>query len=280
MATATTEIAETRIPGPHGEIRVRTYVPTDPTGVGIVWIHGGGFQVNDIDVPEAHWVAQELAARGVTVVSPDYRLARDGVHFPVLTDECRTAWEWALVDGALAHVDEWHIGGGSAGGNLAAAVSMELRDRGAEVRPVSNVLIYPAMHSPFPDPRPELARKVSLLPEEERPSAEASRQINLNYVGDPDLLQHPLAFPGHGELDGMPPSLIVNSDLDAIRASGERYGAQLIEAGVDTVVIREVGAEHGHLNFPDRPDAQRTVARIAAWLSGTPLRGGTHDDPV
>ena len=70
------------IPGPHGDIPLRVYPATaTATGTGaaplpaLVWAHGGGFAWGDLDMPEAHWVSQQLAARGITVVSVDYRLA-------------------------------------------------------------------------------------------------------------------------------------------------------------------------------------------------------------
>ncbi len=85
-------ILDSAVDGPHGPVPFRSYQRADATrraDVGLVWIHGGGFQVGDLDVPEADWVSRCLASAGVSVVSVDYRLAVDGVHFPV---PATTSW--------------------------------------------------------------------------------------------------------------------------------------------------------------------------------------------
>jgi acetyl esterase/lipase len=103
---------------------------------GLVWAHGGGFAAGDLDMPEADWVARSLAARGVTVVSVDYRLVGDGCRYPAPSDDVLAAWRWTL-----AHADELGldrdrlaIGGASAGANLVAGAVLRLlrpADRGA-----------------------------------------------------------------------------------------------------------------------------------------------------
>src|SRR5579871_523834 len=84
------------VPGPHGAVPVRVYdpgsagdrgEPASETGGGtrpcLVWMHGGGFIAGSLDMPEADWTARELALRaGAIVVSVDYRLCNNGVHFP------------------------------------------------------------------------------------------------------------------------------------------------------------------------------------------------------
>jgi acetyl esterase/lipase len=268
---------DTTVPGPHGPVGVRIYRPATAGGPGIVWIHGGGFRENDINVPEAHWVSQLFAGAGITVVSVDYRLAVDGVHFPVPSDDCLAAWRWATESSDLGvEPGAWHIGGGSAGANLAASVSLQARDGRARL-PLTSVLIYPVLHSEFPAPSAELAEKVASLPAELQIPHELSEDLNINYVGERSLLTHPYAFPGYGQLEGLPPTIIINSETDILRASGEEYGAQLVRAGVDAVVIREAGVLHGHLNDVGSPGAVRTVDRMIDWLTRTTLYGGAHE---
>lgn len=279
MSTAI-RVSEDSIPGPHGPVPVRLYEPVDPIGVGLVWLHGGAFYLGDLDVPEADGVGRRLAEAGITTVSVDYRLALDGVHFPVLTDDVLAAWTWAAGEHRLGVAPErWHLGGGSAGGNLAASVTMQVRD-GSGCLPRSNVLVYPVLHDELPPASSELRAKVARLPREEQFTPEASRDLNLNYVGQEALLKHPYAFPANGALDGLPPTLIVNSDLDGLRASGEAYAAALAEAGVDVTVVREVGVGHGHLNQIGSPGAQRTMHRIVAWLTHSDLIGEAHEPPT
>jgi acetyl esterase/lipase len=279
MADATIIRTDTTVPGPHGPVPVRVYRPQDGVGlgVGIVWIHGGAFYMNDLDVPEADWVAQCFAEAGVTVVSVDYRLANDGVHYPVPSDDCLAAWRWATGDSELGvPAQNWHIGGGSAGGNLAASVALQARDGRARL-PKSSVLVYPVLHSEVPSPSPELAEKIARLPIELRFPPEHSERINLNYVGDPRFLTEPYAFPAHGRQEGLPPTLIINSDHDDLRASGEAYAAQLASAGVDVAVVREVGVYHGHLNHPETSGARTTVRRMVDWLTRSELVGEPHE---
>lgn len=251
-------------PGPHGPVPIRLYSPQHSTGTALLWIHGGAFMMGDLDVPEAHWVSTLLADAGITVASVDYRLANDGVHFPVPSDDVLAGWRWAIENR-----DDltWHIGGGSAGGNLAASVTLQLRDVDDIAVPASAILIYPVLHHEIPEPSSSLRSKLDRVPEEFRFTPSRTTELNLNYVGVPDLLGHPYAFPAAAaELEGLPPTLIVNSEIDYLRPSGEAYGAALALAGVDVTVVSEPGALHGHLNDVDSGSAVLTVGRMIRWL--------------
>lgn len=269
-------IENTTVPGPHGPVPARTYTPRDGSGVGLVWLHGGGFHSGDLDVPEAHWVSGRLAAAGIAIVSVDYRLAAGGVHFPVPSDDVLAVWAW--VTEAPRHgvePDGWHLGGGSAGGNLAASAAVQLRDAGRRL-PRSSVLAYPVLHDVLPPAPHDLLRQVAGAPIELRFPPDKCYEANLNYVGDEGLFTHPYAFPAHAELTGLPPTLIVTSDLDELRPSGEAYAAALAVAGVDVAVVREVGTWHGHLNEWETVEANRTVDRMIAWLDHPELLGPPH----
>ena len=128
------------------------------------------------------------------------------------------------------------------------------------------LLVYPVLHSELPPMSAELHAKVTTLPDPELVGADAIRRMNLNYVRDPADLDEPYAFPGGHNLTGLPPTLILNSDIDPLRASGQQYGAELAAAGVDLPMIREAGARHGHLNEPGNPAAARSIRRMADWL--------------
>ena len=87
-------------PGPHGPVPVRVYDDEPPATAGtrpcLVWMHGGAFMAGNLDMPEADWTARELARRaGAVVVSVDYRLCNDGVHYPVPHDDVVAAVRWA-----------------------------------------------------------------------------------------------------------------------------------------------------------------------------------------
>ncbi|MFI2103459.1 alpha/beta hydrolase [Isoptericola sp. NPDC019693] len=301
-------VADRVLAGPHGDLRVRVYRPSGTPVAGLVWAHGGAFVHGDLDMPEADGVARAVAAAGVAVVSVEYRLVpgidyrdptatpgSDGVRFPVPSEEVAFAFAWAAGGGADLGVPagRWSLGGASAGGDLAAGASLRLRDGavpgdavgpdGAVPTPRSVVLAYPVTHQELPAPSAELAAKIAALPPEKDFPPAAVRAMNGNYLGHDGPATSPYAFPGGQDLRGLPPTLIVNSDHDALRSGGEAYAAELAAAGVDVLVIREDGTTHGHLNRPAEPGFARTLARIAAWLHpelpAAALVGTAHEPP-
>ncbi|WP_186004561.1 alpha/beta hydrolase [Isoptericola variabilis] len=282
--------------GPHGDLRVRVYEPAPGVErrAGLVWAHGGAFMHGDLDMHEADGVARSLARHGVVVASVDYRLcppidyrapgaaaaqAPDAVRFPVASEELTSAFGWARDAGFGVVPERWSIGGASAGGNLAAGVSLRLRDAGGP-QPRSVVLAYPVAHDGLPEPRPELAAKLATLAPERNFPPEAVRALNANYLGHEGPATSPYAFPGGQDLRGLPPTFVLNSDHDALRSSGEAYAAELAAAGVDVLLVREDGTYHGHLNQPDDPGCARSLARIAAWLTTDALVGTAHEPPT
>lgn len=289
-----TTITELILDGPHGAIPLREYRP-DYTGVatpGLVWLHGGSWVGGDLDMPEADWVSRELAARGICVISVDYRLApwfdmaappyaltEDGHPFPVAHEEAVFVFDWVRSHAADSDISPslLSFGGASAGSNIAAGGALALRDR-AGIQPRALLLVYPIVHSTLPVPRPELAAKMERLPVAESFSPELLDAMSRNYVGGAGVLSHAYAFPGGHDLQGLPPTFILNSDHDTLRSSGEKFASELAAAGVDLLVIREEGTRHGHLNASDGPAALTSIERMCAWLHPTPLVGRPHDD--
>ncbi|TVU58476.1 alpha/beta hydrolase [Paenarthrobacter nitroguajacolicus] len=273
-------IEDLTIEGPHGAIPVRTYLPSTATR-GLVWVHGGAFAFGDIDQPESDWVAREMAARGVAVVTVDYRLAavpewasaalgapvREGVLFPVASEEVTAAFTWASTLLPGVQPSDWSLGGASAGANLSAGAAMRLRDEGVTL-PRTLLLAYGLFHAELPPLQAELAAKYAGLPLEYAVfTPEVVQLINLNYVGDPAQLSNAYAFAGGHTLEGLPPTFLLNSEADSIRASGDKFGAELVAAGVDVLMICEKGTLHGHLDNPDSPAAVRSIRRMATWLT-------------
>jgi acetyl esterase/lipase len=285
------EIIDAEFAGPHGPVPIRVYrVPGSDTRNGLLWIHGGAFMFGDLDMPESHWVAQQLATEERVVVTADYRLApvpdslapyvepRPGFHFPVASEELTALFDSLVTTELVAPTTDWVIGGASAGGNLSAGAALRLRDQeGAQPRGLQ--LVYPLLHAELPPFRPELAEKVSKLPDAQRSDASSVAGLNLHYVGQADLLANPYAFPGGHDLEGLPSTFILNSDNDGLRASGEAFASELAAAGVDVKVIREPGSSHGHINGPDNIGAAQSIGRIEAWLEeieDTPTREVPH----
>lgn len=278
--TRPVKIFERHVPGPHGSVRVRVYSPVaaGTPRPGLVWMHGGGFQFGDLDMPEADQVARGLAIRaGAVVVSVDYRLVQGGVHFPVPHDDVVAAYQWSrahandlgIAPGQLA------IGGASAGGNLAAGAALRLRHEG--MPPWQALLAYPVMHPECPAPSAPAAACLDRIPPALRfPPEEAARMAEA-YAGGPLSMATSYAFPAIARsLAGFPPTYLEYCEFDDLRPSGEAFARQLSAAGVDVELWCVGGVWHGHLNLVGFTPAARSLDRMAARLQaeGPPASRG------
>jgi acetyl esterase len=270
------EVRDVVIDGIHGDVPGRRYRASQHDGTALVWVHGGAFIGGNLDMSEAHWVSLALAAKGIVVLSLDYRKALRGVQYPVPSDDVLAGWLWATnhADELGTRPSELHLGGASAGGNLVAGVTKRLRD-GAGQLPASLVLVYPIVHPELP-PLPVDLRDML---ETEKPALSlppgTAREFNMQYAGSEAVLRDPYAFAVNGPLEGQPPVYILNSEVDYLRASGEAYGEALRTAGVEVTVETEPGTYHGHLNRPDEPEAFATIDRLTTWLRAH-SRGDGH----
>lgn len=257
------------LPGPHGPVPVRVYRPLVPAGGGLlpllVWCHGGAFVGGDLDMPEAHHTSAEIAARApAVVVSVGYRLAVDGVHYPVPHDDVRAAFVGArrAAVGWGADPRRAALGGASAGGNLATGVAQHLRDDG-EPGPSCLLLAYPALHARLPagdDAAPGTAGLPTLL----RFAPGQVAWFSDNYAGPGG---GPYAFPADAGAHGLPPVTMVLSEYDDLRASGEVFARDLADTGGEVDLWVAPGAVHGHLNHGAvLPPAVETLDRFAAAL--------------
>jgi acetyl esterase/lipase len=93
------------------------------------------------------------------------------------------------------------------------------------------------------------------------------QELALNFIGDGAMRTDPYAFAANGDLAGYPATIIVNSEFDSLRASGEAFARALSDAGVEADVSYEPGSVHGHLDQPTMPQGRRTLDRMIAWLS-------------
>lgn len=254
-------IEELAIPGPAGDVPARHYRPSGTPLTHLMWVHGGGFIGGSLDMPESHWVSLTLASRGIDVVAVDYRKAVNGVKFPAPSDDVLAAWQWvsARTTGPL------HLGGASAGANLSAGITKRLRDSD-EALPASLLLIYPLVHAELPPFGADLERALADVPESIQFGVEVITFLNANLAGEGS--RDPYAFPGEGDVSGLPRVFIINSEKDDLRASGELFAEQLAAAGVDVRTEVELDAGHGHIDQPDSAAAQRTLDRMTSWLLG------------
>jgi acetyl esterase len=238
------------VDGPHGPIPVRVY--GDVAGIGrpaLLWIHGGAFMFGDLDMPEADWTAREICARtGGVVVSVDYRLAVGGVHHPVPLDDCVAAARWLRDNAADLGVDPARIslGGGSAGGNLATATALRLRDDDGW-QPAALIPVYPVLHPALPEPSPDVAALLDDVPPALRFTPEGTARMNANYLGGKAADGY--SFPALAELNGLAATVLVTAEYDDLRTTGEAFVELLQAAGVDVRHVQADSVLHGFLNL-------------------------------
>lgn len=258
-------VEDLAIPGPAGPIPARFY---EPGGMGIeerpliVYFHGGGWTIGDLDTSDG--VCRFLALNvPATVLSVDYRLAPEHP-FPAAVDDAVAAFLWAALDNTRLGVDPSRIAvaGDSAGGNLAAAVSLLTRDESGP-SPALQALIYPVTDAVGGQrSRDEFARGFLLT------------------KADMDWFEHHYLPPGsdhadprvsmlHAEdLSDLPPAYVVTAGFDPLRDEGEAYAARLQEAGVPVVLRRHPGLIHGFANMTEvSKTARAAMLELAAAVN-------------
>ncbi len=242
-------IWEHEVPCGGHKVPVRIFTPSEDTRrLVLLFFHGGGWVTGDIDSYDA--VCADMAAlTGRVVVSVDYRLAPEHP-FPAGVEDCyAVAREIFLNDRSLGiEPEEVVLIGDSAGGNLAAAVSLMARDRG-EFLPARQILIYPAVGndysdtSPFPSVR-ENGSGYLLTTKRIRDYMELYRTSEAD-LDDPYFA--PLTAGGFSR---QPDTLIVTAEYCPLRDEAEFYGEQLRAAGNRVEIVRMPDALHGYFSLP------------------------------
>lgn len=269
------KIEDRHIPGPAGDLRVRVYEPASGTPAPvIVYFHGGGWVVGDLDT-------QDMICRGLchgadsVVVSVEYRLAPE-YPFPAAPNDCWAATLWAAehaaeiggIPGRLA------VAGDSAGAVLAAGVALRARDRGAPAL-AGQLLIYGSCN--YPTDETASMRELKDAP---LLSLQDLDFFWAQYLSDPRAEQnHPLASPLRAPSHhGLAPAFIVTAENDPSRDDAERYGNKLVAAGVPVQMRRYLGMVHGFISWLGVIDsAQEAIDDSSDWLRArfADARGGS-----
>jgi acetyl esterase/lipase len=248
---------EVVIDGPNGAINARIYRPagkavSDATMPGLVWFHGGGFTQGDYNMNESDVVSREIAHRlHAVVMSVDYRLVTETVKFPVpqLDGIASTRWFAQNADRLGVNPKKIFVGGISAGGCLAASVAVMDRDSGDNYL-AGQLLNCPIAHFVAPPFSNELMGKLEEDPKALVISREYLDDNNKFLVGEKPIEElEPYWFPGEvSDLAGLAPAQIINCEYDTLRASGEKFAAQLAMAGNTVEVLTQAGVPHAHIN--------------------------------
>jgi acetyl esterase len=235
------------IPGPAGPSAIRRYRTQRRPGTqvpALVYLHGGGFVVGDLDCYDA--LCRRICHdAGIDVFAVDYRLAPEH-QAPAGLEDCCAAYDWLLAETGELDIaaDRIAVGGDSAGGALTAALTQWARDQGRP-QPRLQLLIYPVTEL---DAR---NRSRTLFDE------------GFVLTGRDIEIFHTLCVDGSGlaatdprisplladDLSGLAPALVVTAGFDPLRDEGDRYAAALAAAGVP-VDLRQMGSMiHGFINF-------------------------------
>jgi acetyl esterase len=249
------------IPGGDAQpVRARAYMPRD-AGAGplalVLFLHGGGWVTCDLDTHDA--TCRALAnACGCKVVALDYRLAPEH-KFPAALHDCDAALRWLAAHADDLGIDAQRIAvaGDSAGGNLAAALTLMARDRGGPAIALQ-LLVYPVTNHAFDTPSYRDYAEGHLL------TRDGMRWNWNHYLPDAASGQDPLASPLLApDLRGLPPALVITAERDPLRDESEAYAQRLADAGVPMALKRYDGMLHAFFTMGELFDEGRAAVAYA-----------------
>jgi len=256
------QLETTTYPTKLSQQALRVYSPADvqekpPV---IIYYHGGGFSSGDIQLVEK--LAKQLSQTAHAIVlTPAYRLAPEHP-YPAALDDAYAALQWAVSESVLRAWDTERIfvAGDSAGGNLAASVSLLNRDR-HNLKIAGQILIYPDL-SPLNHPFDE-----QILAQAVPPSAAFIVAAGRAYVADDNSLpayHSPLAF---DDLRGMPKAFVITAQFDPLRTEGELYYHKLKAANVEAKLSFKRQLGHGFISMLGLLKAtDDTIVEIAEFV--------------
>lgn len=227
------------IPTAAGNLPARVYTPAGegPFPI-IVYYHGGGWVIADLNVYDAS--PRALAANtGAIVVSVDYRHAPE-FRFPAAHEDAWASYSWVVENAGSMNGDSRRIAvaGESAGGNLAANVALEARDKKA-TQPVYQLLVYPVAGKDMETPSyKENAKAVPLG------KADMAWFVEHVFKDKSETEDKRLNLVGRTDLKGLPPATVVTAEIDPLRSEGETYAKHLADAGVKVNAKTYPGVTH------------------------------------
>jgi acetyl esterase len=270
------DVTDRHIDAWSSELPVRLYRPAEPAGTpspAVVYFHGGGWVVGDLDTHDAA-CRSACNGLGAVIVSVDYRLAPE-YPWPAAADDALAALDWVHGHTGELGVDRQRlvVAGDSAGGNLAAVTALATRDRGVPVL-AAQILVYPVIAPDFTTAsyRENGEGEYSLTTTAMRWYWE-QYDPGLRHADDPHLV------PSRARsLAGVAPAFVITAEYDPLRDEGEDYAAALNAARVPVWCRRAPGMFHGFFPIMQGLDVA-TATRAELWgaarqLLGTVPQGG------
>lgn len=221
-------VKDMKYPSANGELGARVYTPDGADGAlpVIVFFHGGGWVIAGLDAYDATPRALAIQAKAL-VVSVDYSYAPEH-KFPAAHDDAIAAYKWVLANAASWKGDPKRVAlvGESAGGNLAINTAIAARDQKLQA-PVHEVLVYPVAG----------VDTGTASYKEDASAKPLNKDMMLWFFdkvlrSDQDKNDPRLDLINKVKLDGLPPTTIINAQIDPLRSDGELLEAKLRQAGV------------------------------------------------
>ena len=261
-APAVGHVQDLRAIGPNGPIPVRLYRPLGHSDTAVlpvlVYYHGGGFVIGDLDTHDT--LCRELAnLADCAVVAVDYRLAPEH-RFPAAVIDCMAATRWVRDQTAALRLDASRlaVGGDSAGGNLAAVVCIDARDRG-DLPIKFQLLIYPATDMRRTAPSHAENGQGYLL------TQETMDYFTGHYIADSAQLSDWRTSPLlHPDLSNLPAALLLTAGFDPLRDEGAAYAQRLTAAGNRAGYVNFARQIHGFLTMGKVLDEANTAVALCA----------------
>lgn len=258
------------IRGPTRDIPLRIYKPEGSGSFPVlVFFHGGGWVLGNLETHDS--MARALSARSdCVVVAVDYRRAPE-YRFPAAIEDAYTVTRWVANNAAKidADADSLAVGGGSAGGNLAAAVAQMARDKNIATPSIDyQLLMYPALDHTYGTISYQ-QNAIGYYLTEDQMAWFWNHYLPAGVGG-----RNPYASPLKArDFTGLPPAFVITCGYDPLRDEGAVYADRLEEAGVAVDHVNYEGMIHDFVNmrrlrdpFPDIARADDALDRTAAAL--------------
>ena len=265
------QVADQVIESNGVNVPVRVYHPhtaqTQKSLPALVYIHGGGWTIGDLDTHDVLCRSLCLQA-GVVVVSVDYRMGPEH-KFPAAYDDTVAAFNWTVANASALGVDAKRIaiGGDSAGGNLSAAACIGLRDqKGLSVQPAFQLLIYPATIMWQDTPSYHANGQGYML------TKDSIAYYTDNYLRDRNDAKDWRASPQWADSHaGLPPAFVMTAGYDPLRDEGLMYADALSKAGVSTQYVCFERQIHGFITMGRVMQEANTAVSMCAQVLRTQL---------
>jgi acetyl esterase/lipase len=230
--------------------------PDAPRDKAILYLHGGGFRLGSV-ASHRDLIARIADASGCRVLAINYRLAPEH-RFPAAIEDALAAYQWMQDQGTKP--DDIVLVGDSAGGNLALAAMLSLRQRGLPL-PVAAALM-----SPWTDLTASGASYASRAEADPIHQRKMVLALAKNYLGDDGDPRDPLASPLFADLAGLPPLMIQVGDRETVRDDSIQLAERARAASVEVELQSWDGMIHVFQMFPELAEAQRAIGSLSGFL--------------